>query len=362
MTGIAIGFLTIRSAVLADHGIGGFQPFTPFSTLHITAQDRVLTALGVVPQWVRLLFWPAHLSSEYGPPEIDIAQGPSLLQLPGALLLAAIIALGFVLRRRQPVISFGIAFACITLLPSSNFLLPAGIVLAERTLFLPSVGAMLIVGAIVAYAVAFLQSRHADPRWVPVGGGVLAALLIAGMARSVLRTRVWHDNDRLFRQAVVDSPRAYRAHYMLGGWHFENKRKREGEAELRTALALFPYDPFLSYNLAEQYRGTGMCTAALPMYRWSFNLDRNFSLGRLAYAWCLVSEGQYDEGRESARDALRFGRDTSVLRQLIQVADSAAKVVAKTHDTSSAAVDAAPRKAPDSVQKAGGKVGGGAPQ
>ena len=67
--------------------MGGFQPFTPFSTLHISGRDRVLTAIGVVPQWVRLLFWPAHLSSEYGPPEIEIAQGYSLTQLPGLIVL-----------------------------------------------------------------------------------------------------------------------------------------------------------------------------------------------------------------------------------------------------------------------------------
>ena len=75
------------------------------------------------------------------------------------------------------------------------------------------------------------------------------------MGRSIQRTTVWRDNDRLFHQAVIDAPRDYRAHFMLGAWNFEQKRKREGEAEYRKALALFPYDPFLSYDLAEQYRG-----------------------------------------------------------------------------------------------------------
>ena len=197
--------------------------------------DRVLTALGVVPEWIRLLFWPAHLSSEYGPPEIEIAQGFSISQLPGLALLVAILGLGVVLRRRQPVISFGIAFACITLLPSSNFLLPAGIVLAERTLFLPSVGAMLIVGA-VAVLLAERPARRDGRRASKARSwraSSAAALIAAAMARSIQRTTVWRDNDRLFRQAVLDSPLDYRAHFMLGAWDFEQKRKREGEAEYR---------------------------------------------------------------------------------------------------------------------------------
>ena len=186
LTAIALAFIWVRSIVLADHGIGGFQPFMPFATLHISDRDRVLTALGVVPQWVRLLFWPAHLSSEYGPPEIEIAQGYSLTQLPGLIVLLSILGIGVALRRRQPVISFGAAVTCITLLPSSNFLLPAGIVLAERTLLLPSVGAMLIVGAAAVYLAESSRSRFTHHRRAAVVGvAICSAAIVAGMARSM---------------------------------------------------------------------------------------------------------------------------------------------------------------------------------
>ena len=188
LTAIAVAFIWVRSLVLADHGgIGGFQPFTPFSTLHISDRDRVLTAIGVVPQWVRLLFWPAHLSSEYGPPEIEIAQGYSLTQLPGLIVLLSILGIGIAVRRRQPVISFGIALTCITLLPSSNFLLPAGIVLAERTLFLPSVGAMLIVGAAAVYARRLRRDHNSriDVGRRIIGIALVSAAIVAGMTRAL---------------------------------------------------------------------------------------------------------------------------------------------------------------------------------
>jgi hypothetical protein len=150
LAALALAFIAVRARVLSDHGIGGFAPFTPFSSLHITWFQRALTALGVVPQWLRLFYWPAHLSAEYGPPDIDIAQRLTFMQIPGIFILGATLAFAVILRRRRPAVSFGIAFACITLLPSSNFILPAGIVLAERTLFLPSVGALLVLGAVVA--------------------------------------------------------------------------------------------------------------------------------------------------------------------------------------------------------------------
>src|SRR5262249_27700183 len=153
----------------------------------------------------------------------------------GFMLLFAILALVVVLRRRQPIISFGASFACFTLLPSSNFLVPAGIVLAERTLFLPSVGAMLVVGSLcVAAAERYRASRHHIGQ-TRAGQAALILVLAAGTSRSLQRTTVWRNNARLFRQAVIDSPFSYRAHYMLGAYDFEEKRRREGEAEYHKA-------------------------------------------------------------------------------------------------------------------------------
>jgi hypothetical protein len=340
LTLIAVSFVAARALVLADHGLGGFQPFTPFSALHVTGAQRVLTALGVVPEWVRLLFWPARLSAEYGPPGIEIVQSPGIEQLPGLLILIATLALGVVLRRREPVISFGIAVVCITLLPSSNFLIPAGIVLAERTLFLPSLGAMLIVGAVAVRLAAYVRARSPNPRPFAIAAGVTCgAVLLTGAARSSNRTRVWHDNDYLFNQSVVDSPDAYRAHYMLGAWSFENQRFRLGESEYRKALSLFPYDPSVSYTLAEQYRKLGACAPAIPLYEAVFAIEPRFPMGHTALVSCLMNERRLDQARSEALVGLSAGASLPIMRRVIFVVDSVRRA----------------GKVPESVQKAGPK-------
>jgi hypothetical protein len=353
LTLVAVIAVAVRSSVLSDHSLGGFQPFIPFSGLHISNRDRVLTAVSVVPQWVRLLYWPVHLSSEYGPPDIPIAQGFSVDQLPGLALLVAIIALAVVLRRRQPVVSFGIAFVCIALLPSSNFLLPAGIVLAERTLFLPSVGAMLVLGAVAIPVFDALERRVAPNRMALRFSVAAGALLIAAaMYRSIQRTMVWRDNDRLFHQAVIDSPRAYRAHFMLGALHFELKRKRDGEAEFRKALALFPYDPFMAYDLAQVYYESARCAPAIPLYRWAFGLRPESPLARGGLAWCLLNEGAYTEAKAVALRSMHDGSEVRDMRRVIFLADS---VLAADSGATAARVRVPSKtsgKVPDSVQKA----------
>jgi len=365
LVAVAVAFIAARSLVLADRPLGGFEPFLPFSALRISSADRALTALGVVPQWIRLLYWPARLSADYGPPEIDIAQGVSIQQVPGLLLLIGILSLGVLLRRRQPVVSFGIAVVCVALLPSSNFILPAGIVLAERTLFLPSVGAMLIVGgaALVVADRIRASSRAAEARAVAVAACVAA--LVAGMVRSMTRTPVWRDNDTLFAHAVLDAPNSYRTHYVLGSWYLEQKRKRLAEAEYRTALKLFPYDPYLAFGLAEEYRTSGMCGPALPLYKLAREVDPEFPIGRTQYALCLFDAGDYDGAKHYALEAVRSGGLLRGLHELIHDIDSA-RVASRKIDSggklSMVALGGARGKLPDTVQKSTPKPTGATPR
>jgi hypothetical protein len=221
------------------------------------------------------------------------------------------------------VISFGICFTALTLLPSSNFVLPAGIVLAERTLFLPSVGAMLVVGALVLVAAETMRARLDNARIASLGVWAAAALiLVAGGVRSASRTKVWHDNDVLLRQTVLDAPLSYHAHYMLGGWDFEKKQLRVGEVELKKALSLFPYDPYMAFGLAQQYSSVGMCRPAIALYRWSRELNPG-TPRTVNFASCLLEMGEYDAARAEALEVIRTGGNLSVPRRVIFWADSA---------------------------------------
>jgi protein O-mannosyl-transferase len=346
---VALGFMAARSFVQVGPGIAGFQPYTPFSSLGISTRDRILTAITVVPQWIRLLFWPARLSSEYGPPGLEIAQGFSFTQIPGFMLLGAVLAFAVLLRRRQPVISFGIAVICIALLPSSNFILPAGIMLAERTLFLPSVGAVLMLGALSALAFEWLRARFGARRAPVFAASAACALLIAAaVGRSASRSTVWRDNDTLFRQAVLDAPFDYRTHFMLGTLLFDEKNRIAGEAEDRRALKLFPYDPGVSFNLAEAYRMAGMCEEALPLYKWTRDVMPDFPFGRTQYAACLMERGHYDLAKHWLIAAVAVGGDVSILHRLLVLADSA-----KRSDTlrASAVPDGRLGKVRESMQK-----------
>ena len=310
---IGAAYLLARSRVVLD-GISGFRPFIVFESLQLSSTDRVLTMIGVAPEWLRLLLWPARLATQYSPPSTEVAQGVSVSLLPGVLVLLGVVGLAIVCWRRSPVTSFGIAWLIVTLLPSSNFVLPAGFIIAERTLLLPSVGAMIAVGSGVWAVWKLVSARPITKR---AGLAWLAIVLVLGIAHSYARNRVWHDDDRLWRQGVLDAPRSYLAHFRLGVHLFASGDYRGGETHYRDAINLFPHDPLMAYSFAEQLRAAGQCRAAIPIYHWLFDAWPDSRRGHLGYAACLLGEQRYDDARHEALVWLARGGRIDLARQVL---------------------------------------------
>ena len=112
---------------------------------HATWIDRWLTEARVVPEYVRLMVAPFDLKIEYTPRVIDVAHGLSVSVVAGLAMMAVVGLCLVVAWRRAPVAALGLAWFAIAISPVSNVLFASGVVLAERTLYLPSVGAAILV-------------------------------------------------------------------------------------------------------------------------------------------------------------------------------------------------------------------------
>jgi tetratricopeptide (TPR) repeat protein len=287
--------------------------------------------LAVVPQWLRLLGWPAHLSAEYSPREIEIPSGPGPeIALGVAILLASVVAFLALGRGRnatpteRSAARLGLAWLGITLLPVSNLF--SVMLVAERTLLLPSVGAVLVAGALASWAI------RSTPQW-GVGlrarfglATVVAALVVAGTIRSRDRQGVWHDNATLFAQTAEDAPRSYRAQFFYGQLLFEQGRRAEGERRLRLAIALNPTPSDVSplNYLATQYRDAGLCHQALPLYERALTNDDARPDVRYGMAACLLQTGRVREARQHAEEGARRGDLKALFLEIIARSDSVA--------------------------------------
>lgn len=311
---VGVAFLWVRSAVIPGTG-------DVVSALFVreTAYIRALTMLRVVLEWVRLFFWPAHLSADYSPRHIDIATGPTPEMLASVVILLGVAALAWTARRSVPVLTFAIAWVLVSLLIPSNLIVPTGFVLAERTLFLASVGVPLGIAA----AVQRVHSRgELSTSSRAIAATAVAALLVLGVARSATRQRVWHDNEVLFAQTVRDAPASYRAH--LGYSLVLKTQKRHAEAfdELRLAHLIYPDNVNLLEYAGGEYSRMNRCPLAIPPFRRALEIDPGRARSRHGLVACLITLGQYREAKSEIVYGLAQGGSRQAFERLRAVSDS----------------------------------------
>lgn len=311
-------YLYVRGLVLPE--FTGFAPHPVFTYLKMGALPRIETMMNEIPRIAQLLVFPIRLSADYTPGDVVISQGPELIQLPGVFICLGVALLAVALRHRAPVASFGLFWLIIAFLPVSNLIVPAGFVTAERTLFFPSVGVVLVAGAIVEQVA--LRARRTE-QWTLATA--VSLLLVLGLARSVDRQKAWKDNDTIFLQTVRDQPNGYRAHFMYGRYLALHDRPREMEVEFKHALRLFPYDVSMVLSIGSMYYRVGLCEPANALLGWAYDIQPEAVEGRYAYARCLAKVGRWSEARAATLQAMSMlpGDQLPRLRHALVESDSA---------------------------------------
>jgi hypothetical protein len=181
----------------------------------------------------RLLLVPLVLRADYGPAERTLVSGPVDVRflLGFACLVLWAVLLWRAWRMRRTVEAFGLGWIAIALLPVSNLLFPVGVFVAERTLYLASVGLVVAVGA----ALKALSGRRL--------GWAAALIVLAGGARTALRVPVWHDDKSLTLSILEDSPRSYQGPARSGALFQSARRPAEALDAFHQALVIFPGVP-----------------------------------------------------------------------------------------------------------------------
>jgi len=333
---------------LALGAVLGEVPAPIFVT--VGSKARFLTAVALWFQYLRLLFFPLDLAVDYDPGILfpsEVVDGAVLL---GALVLAGWLVAWIRCWRCLPLAALGLLWFGVTILPVSNLLFPTGVLLAERTLYLPSVG--------LAFLVAGVADRVATLRWRRT---ILAAsLVVAGalFVRTALRNPSWMSTFMV--QAVLheEHPESWRAlraraqglervgdmveareawdlavrlapmNYTLlvqaGDFHCRQGRWADCEGYLRRAIAILP-----GYRNAYQLLSGAMIRQGFGREGHRIALEGLARSRNDRELWALVSESYILKGdlpaaaraREAAigvdpSDAYQWGRLADILEAM----------------------------------------------
>ncbi|MCC6463103.1 MAG: tetratricopeptide repeat protein [Saprospiraceae bacterium] len=239
------------------------NPFLKSNTLQwvpFSGTEHVATIFYTLLQYARLLVWPDPLTHDYYPFQI----APQSLNQPSVLasiVLYLVLALSIVwtLWRRQAV-AFGLLLYVLPLLIVANIVVPVGTFMAERFLFLPSVGFCLLLALTLS---GLAQRFGRSPVLVLTTTAVLAGLW-AGL--TVLRNPAWASDKKLFATDIATSPNSAKLQNNHGtvllteaismtDTAARRQALTEAETHLKTAIDLHPtyFDAYLAYGACAFY-------------------------------------------------------------------------------------------------------------
>ena len=142
------------------------------------------------------------------------------------------------------IIALALSLIILPFLPASNLFFYVGFVVAERLLYLPSLGLSLLLG--LGYQT--LISHHGRCNVLAAASRLgLLIMILSSAARTVLRNQDWRDEETLFRSGLlVNPPKSFSN---LGNILYAKGRVDEAELCFKEAISHRPNMADTHYNL-----------------------------------------------------------------------------------------------------------------
>ena len=301
--GVAIALVFAgRVAVLGSVA----DPYPPMGAEILTTGEvpRIWTVLATWPEVFRLLFLPLDLSADYTPQVIPVAFGWTTRSVCGLLLgLGTLVVAGWCCRRGpisreghgSPAVGFGVLWFVVTMLPASNLVVLTGVLLAERTLYLPSVGFAAGLGWMLA------QLRRERPR---TGTVVVATVLALLCCRTIARNPTWKDNASVFATLLRERPESGRAQWVLGDMYMEMGDHARGLAAYRRAIGMVGESYTLLAEVGRRLMAEGFDPGAEHLLRRAWRRRPEFGLAPSLLTVLYDRRERWELAGETARAAL----------------------------------------------------------
>ena len=281
--------------------------------------QRTIVMVRLMPTIARLLLWPAHLAADYSPQFVSAEPALDLAFWGGMGIVVTVTAAAVLEWRRAPAVSMGVLWAAIAWLPVSNLLFKSGVLIAERTLFLPSFGVALALGACVTPLYEALQPLRVARMAIAAFVGTALCL---GAMRTLDRIPAWEDNAAVFAEMTVDTPTNARAWSALAEYYNMVGRAGAADSMYRRAIELAPGQLLIELNYALFLQGVRRCDDAEPIFRRFLVEMPNATSAHLGLVSCLLSSRRYSDARFALLEGQAQDLQFALFRRLRRSTDS----------------------------------------
>lgn len=272
----------------------------------VTWPQAFYSAFALVARYTQLLLWPSKLSAFHVfHASTSIAEGPVLVGLAIVLLTIVMISLCV---KKYPDLAFSFVWIGFMLAPVLNSRWMASNVLAERYLYLPSVGFCWISAWC---AKRIWETLGKDSTWrLPLKlafSTALAAIFMLGATKTIARNRDWSDDVTLYTETIRTDPNSYVMHLNLGTAYYERRNFAGAEKEYKQALILKPDSVNVLNALGCLYMELGDADKSNYMFQKAIELKPAWSDPHFNYGRLLQKAGNRAEALAQFRKAVEVG-------------------------------------------------------
>ena len=291
-------FLIIRHSVLG----GGFgssnmelmnNPFIKVENgryIAYSGGEKMATIFYTLGQYVKLLLFPHPLTHDYYPYHVGTMNFGDWRVILSFLMYVGLGIYAVMGILKKDIVAFGIAFYIITLSIVSNIVFPVGTNMAERFMFMPSVGFCLVMGVLVYRFAKYLSGEkklNTSNFTMPMAFVGIAVLLFSYKTND--RNSAWESNYKLFSTDVAVSKNSAKLRNSMGGSTIEAATKlpetnpernillNEAVVHLNEAIRIHPRykNAYLLLGNAHQY--LKKFDEAIQFYNQALQLDSEYS-------------------------------------------------------------------------------------
>ncbi len=277
--------------VMRLNALGGFAPSKKF--IEMTNYQYVINTFPLFIEYIRKLLLPLDLSALYVFHPVNSLSDPKAF-LP--LILTAVL-LSLALLSKKDILILGIMLFVIPLLPALYIPALGDVAFAERYLYLPSVGFVIVMALLCSRAYSMIPNR------IVVTGAVIALLAVFGVA-TVGRNSVWKDEFSLWTDTVRKSPESAVAREYLGYALYERGQVEEAIECYLMALQLKPDYEDAHINLGIAYAARGRIDEAIDHYMKALRIQPNSVEGHNNLGLAYAAKGWTDRAMEQYQIAL----------------------------------------------------------
>jgi len=165
--------------------------------VHAAILQRLATVSITGGEYLRLLFFPFPLVWDYSCNQIPLATWESGAAVFWAFVYAGMLLFAMLRLPRRSIAAFGALLYLAPLIPVANILFPVGSLMAERFLYMPSLGFCLVAAFALVWG---LQGKKDTAGFLknPLLAAAVCLIAVLYSVKTVGRNRDWKDNLTLF--------------------------------------------------------------------------------------------------------------------------------------------------------------------